>query len=248
MSEQDASEGPTDVESGESKEAGASTAADVDATVDGQNGAADEDASTENGQDATADATSVEAQAAEAGEELVERVDSADPETIAREIAALRVENEGLEAEIAAREDEIEEVESKLTRSRADFQNYKKRTEARREEARKRATADLLDRLLEVRDNLERALDQDEDVDIRGGVESTLQLFDDVLAAEDVTAIDPESGAEVDPHRHEVLVQVASEQPEGTIDDVHRVGYEMDDVVVREARVTVSDGSGADSE
>lgn len=178
-------------------------------------------------------------------EELVERVDDADPESIARELAALRVEVDGLEARLAEKDEAIEDLESKLARSRADFQNYKKRAEKRREEERERAKADLVDQLLEVHDNLQRALDQDEDADIRGGVESTLQQFDDVLAAEDVTAIDPEPGTEVDPHRHEVLVRVESDRPEGAIDDVHRIGYEMGESIVREAQVTVSDGSSA---
>jgi len=186
---------------------------------------------------------------AEAGdavdEQLVERIEDADPTTIAREIAALRVEIDGLEAKLTEKEETIDDLESKLARARADFQNYKKRSEKRRAQEAERAKADLVDRLLGVHDNLQRALDQDEDVDIRGGIESTLQQFDDVLAAEDVSPIDPAAGEAVDPHRHEVLVRVDSDQPEGRIDDVHRVGYEMGDTIVREAQVTVSDGSGA---
>jgi molecular chaperone GrpE len=174
-------------------------------------------------------------------EELVEHVAEADPEEIAMEIAGLETEIDGLEGELETKDEEIDELTSKLKRKQADFQNYKKRMEERREEASQRATQELLTRLLEVRDNLTRALDQDEDTDIRGGVESTLRLFDDILDEEEVTVIEPEPGADVDPHRHEVLVQVESEEPAGAVADVHRPGYEMGETVLREAQVTVSE-------
>jgi molecular chaperone GrpE len=168
--------------------------------------------------------------------ELVERVEAADAESLAREI-------EALESQLDARDEEIDELESRLARKQADFQNYKKRQEERTEEIRERATEDLIERLLGVRDNLERALDQDEDADIRSGIESTLAQFDEELERENVAVIEPVPGEETDPTRHEVLMQVDSDQPEGTVDAVHRPGYEMAGTVLRPAQVTVSDGS-----
>ncbi|ELZ25063.1 heat shock protein GrpE [Halosimplex carlsbadense 2-9-1] len=177
-------------------------------------------------------------------EQLVDRVAESDPESVARELAALRTRVDGLEDQLDDREGEIEELTEKLKRKQAEFQNFKKRMEKRREEEEQRATEDLVTRLLDVRDNLQRALEQDEDADIRGGVESTLRSFDDVLDAENVDVVEPEPGEDVDPHRHEVLVRVDSDQPEGAIAEVHRPGYEMADKVIREAQVTVSDGAG----
>lgn len=175
-------------------------------------------------------------------ESLVERVEESDPRDLAHELASLRTRIDGLEGELDAKESENEDLTEKLKRKQADFQNYKKRMEKRREDEQRRATEDLVTRLLDVRDNLKRALDQDEDTDIRGGVESTLRQFDDELEAENVEVIEPEPGEDVDPHRHEVLVRVDSEQPEGTIAEGHRPGYLMADSVLREAQVTVSDG------
>lgn len=177
-------------------------------------------------------------------EELVARVEDAEPEALAREIAALRERAETAESEAETAREEAEELESKLKRKQADFQNFKKRMERKQEQEAARATEDLVTRLLDVRDNLARALSQDEDVDIRDGIESTLGLFDRVLDEENVEIIEPEPGQDVDPQRHEVLVKVASDQPEGTIDEVHRAGYEMAEKVIRTAQVTVSDGSG----
>jgi molecular chaperone GrpE len=178
-------------------------------------------------------------------EELRERVAEADPEALAREIAALRERAAEAEERAAEAEERVEELETKLKRKQADFQNFKKRQQRKLEDQQRRATEDLVERLLDVRDNLDRALDQDEDADIRPGVRKTLDQFDRVLDAEDVQAIDPEPGEAVDPERHEVLMRVASEHPEGSVDDVHRPGYEMADRVLRPAQVTVAEEGNA---
>jgi molecular chaperone GrpE len=178
----------------------------------------------------------------EPDEALVEHVEEQDPEDLASEVAGLRDAVSELEAQLEDREAQVEDLESRLARKQADFQNYKQRQEQKMEDVRARATEDLVTRLLDVRDNLARALDQDEDADIRGGVESTLQQFDVELDRENVAVIEPEPGEETDPTRHEVLMRVDSDQPEGTIADLHRPGYEMGGKVLRAAQVTVSDG------
>ena len=148
-----------------------------------------------------------------------------------------------LEAELADTEERADDLESKLKRKQADFQNYKKRAKKRQEEIKERATEDFLTRLVPVRDDLVRALDQDEGVDIRDGVESSLASFDQVLEEEGVTPIQPDAGDEVDPTRHQVMMRVESDRPEGTVVDVYRPGYEMAGTVIQEAQVTVSDGN-----
>jgi molecular chaperone GrpE len=178
--------------------------------------------------------------------DLVERVTEADPEAVARDLYALREEVDDLRERLDEREERVEELESSLKRTKADFQNYKKRQERRREQERRRATEDLVERLLDVRDNLARALDVEGDV--REGVDSTLRQFDRVLDEEDVEAIDPAPGDEVDPQRHEVLMRVDADHPEGAIADVHRPGYEMGERVLRPAQVTVSEGTGGDGD
>jgi len=147
-----------------------------------------------------------------------------------------------LEADLSDAEDRAADLESKLKRTQADFQNYKKRAKKRQEEIKERATEDFLARLVPVRDDLVRALDQEEGVDIRDGVESTLSSFDTVLEEEGVTPIEPVPGDEVDPTRHQVMMRVESDQPEGTVVDLYRPGYEMAGSIIQEAQVTVSDG------
>lgn len=174
---------------------------------------------------------------------IADRIDGENPASVAEEIVTLR-------EEVAALRTERDELESKLKRKQAEFQNYKKRQRKQRERERERATEDLVEELLEVRDNLSRALEQDGDADIREGVEATFRGLESVLEGEGVEPIEPAPGTETDPKRHEVLLRVESDEPAGTVADIHRPGYEMAGKVLRAAQVTVSDGpeggSGAD--
>jgi molecular chaperone GrpE len=158
----------------------------------------------------------------------------------------LAAEVRSLVDQLDGSEERVADLESRLRRTQADFQNYKKRAKRQREELQERAAAEFIERIVPVRDNLVRALDQDADADIRPGVRATLEEFDRVLAEEGVETIEPDAGDDVDPTRHEVMMRVDSERPEGTVVDVYRPGYEMGDRVMREAQVTVSTGDDAD--
>ncbi|EFW92600.1 GrpE protein [Haladaptatus paucihalophilus DX253] len=180
------------------------------------------------------------------------------PETTSL-VARVAVEDESLAADVEDRlvaleserrelDEEVDDLEARLRRNRADFKNYKKRAKKRQKQLEKRATEDLIERLIDVRDNLRRAVeDEHEDVEsLREGVELTLRELDRVFEDENVSQIHPESGEEVDPQRHEVMLRVESDHPEDTIADVYQPGYEMADKVLQAAQVTVSDGSGDD--
>jgi molecular chaperone GrpE len=169
-------------------------------------------------------------------EEIADRIERTDSETIAEEIVTLREEIAGLKTD-------RDDFEARLKRKQAEFQNYKKRQEKQREKEQARATEALVQELIEVRDNLKRALEQDESADIREGVEATFRQLDEVLDGEGVEPIEPDPGTPTDPKRHEVLLSVESDQPEGTVAEVHRPGYEMVEKVLRPAQVTVSEGS-----
>lgn len=173
-------------------------------------------------------------------DDLVARVAAAD-EILAAEVDELKNRVEELETDLAERIEQIDELKSRLKRERADFKNYKKRAKERESEIRERATEDLVERLLDVRDNLVRALEQEADADIRDGVEATLSTFDRILEDENVGGIEPSPGDDVDPERHEVVMRVDDgDQPDGTIEEVYRPGYTLAGTVVRPAQVAVS--------
>lgn len=231
MSDDDAVD--VEVESPDDAEADASAAA----TATGRN------ATTTNG---TAEATAETATKGTGSDEsddrsLSEAVGEHDAD-LAEAVAALEEELDETRDELLDMEEEVEELTSKLARVRADFSNYKQRAKQKQEDIRERASEALVERITPVRNDLLRALDQDENSDLRPGVESTLEKFDEVLAEEGVEPIDPDPGEEVDPARHQVMLRVDSDQPEGTVHEVYEPGYEMGNRVVSEAKVTVSAG------
>ncbi len=150
---------------------------------------------------------------------------------------------EEAEEQIDTLEDKVADLESRLKRKQADFENYKKRQQREQERIREQATEQLVERLLDVRDNLDRALEEGDDVEsLRDGLRMTAQEFDRVLDAEGVTTIAPEPGTEVNPTRHEVVFRTEADAPDGTVAELYRAGYAMNDSVLRAAQVSVSAG------
>ncbi|WP_096391736.1 nucleotide exchange factor GrpE [Halopenitus persicus] len=201
------------------------------------------DADTDASADAGADAATSAGADADDEPTLADRVadlDDEDAAEIAEAVAELEDRVADLEAETEAQAAEIADLTDRLKRKQADFQNYKQRAKRKQESIKERAAEDLIERILPVRDNLQRALEQEEGADIRPGVESTLEEFDRVLDDENVEPIEPDPGTEVDPTRHQVMLRVDSDQPAGTIAEVFQPGYELGESVIREAQVTVS--------
>jgi molecular chaperone GrpE len=165
-------------------------------------------------------------------------------DALADEVADLEARVAELEADLDEAHEEVEALTERLQTKQADFQNYKQRAKRRQEELKERATEDLVERLLDVRDNLDRALEEDSDdaEGLREGVELTRSEFDRVLESEGVSEIAPEPGADVDAQRHEVMMRVDADQPDGAVAELYRPGYEMGGRVLRTAQVTVSDG------
>ena len=215
----------------------------VDVEVESPDDAAADAASANGTAEATGEGASGESAEDDAdardGEALAAAVAEYD-EALAREVAELEAELDETREELLAAEEETEELTSKLARVKADFSNYKQRAKRKQEEIRERASEQLVERITPVRNDLLRALDQEEGSDLRPGVESTLEKFDEVLAEEGVEPIAPDPGDEVDPARHQVMLRVESDHPEGTVHEVYEPGYEMGDRVVSEAKVTVS--------
>lgn len=175
---------------------------------------------------------------------------TAHDEELGAAVADLQKRIEDLEETVEEKDEEIETLTERLQRTQADFQNYKKRAKERQSDLQAKAKGDLIERFLEVRDNLSRALeDESNDLEsLKEGVRVTRNEFDRVLDAENVVTIDPEPGDDVDPTRHEVMMRVESEEPADTVASVFRPGYEMDGSVLRAAQVTVSDGPSSEGD
>jgi len=127
-------------------------------------------------------------------------------------------------------------------RTKADFENYRKRVARDASEALARGKAELARELLPVIDNLERALgasSSDSDA-LAEGVSMVLAELRAKLAAAGVESFDP-TGERFDPQLHEALSTQPAEGTEaGTVLETLEKGYRLNGQVLRPARVVVS--------
>jgi molecular chaperone GrpE len=159
-----------------------------------------------------------------------------------------------LEAQLEQARSEADEQRGKAEayldlaqRGQADFLNYKRRTTQELEQKIRDANGGLLTQLLPVLDDLQRAL-----ANIPGdlanqawpqGVVLIGQKLESILQRQGLEQIGSE-GDRFDPHIHEAVAY--EEHPtydEGQVASVYRVGYRLNDRVLRPAQVVVARGS-----
>jgi len=145
--------------------------------------------------------------------------------------------------ELTAAQQEIAELKDKLLRNHAEMENVRKRSERQVAEAHKFGIEKFATALLDVMDNLERALSVDEgnEEGVRKGIELTLSSWHEMMKRFEVERIDA-TGQAFDPHQHEALSQMPSDEPEGTVIAQHVAGYTLHGRLIRPAKVLVSSG------
>jgi molecular chaperone GrpE len=155
--------------------------------------------------------------------------------------AADRVERDLDELSVAKRErDEYLEL---ARRTKADFENYRKRVAKENSEALARGKADLARQLLPALDNLERALASADASGQEALVKGVAMVRDELhnrLQSAGVEAFDP-TGEKFDPQLHEALSTLPSEDTEsGVVLETLEKGYRLNGQVLRAAKVVVS--------
>ncbi|AWT50069.1 nucleotide exchange factor GrpE [Psychrobacter sp. YP14] len=146
------------------------------------------------------------------------------------------------QARIAELEGEVKAAKEGQARANADAYNAQKRMEQETEKSRKFALQKFAKELLEVVDNLERAIvsvqaDDDADDAILEGVKLTHKSFLNVLNKQGVEVVDPQN-AKFDPELHEA-VGIDPEAPADTVGDVLQKGYTLNGRLLRPAMVKV---------
>ena len=151
--------------------------------------------------------------------------------------------------ELTAAKRERDEYLELAQRTRADFDNYRKRVAKETADATQRGKADLARELVPVLDNLERALGHAPATDAVGedgdslakGVGLVLDELRAILQRAGVEAYDP-AGEAFDPSWHEAISTRAEEGTDaGTVLETLERGYRLDGQVLRAARVVVSE-------
>jgi molecular chaperone GrpE len=148
--------------------------------------------------------------------------------------------------ELSARAEKADEYLELAQRTKADFENYRRRAAREAAAAQERGVAKLAKELLPAVDNLDRALaavaqnGEPEDGTLASGIKL---VHADVLAALGRMGIEPYSpeGEPFDPQRHEAVAQQPVEGAEpGTVVEVYQRGYRLGESVLRPARVVVA--------
>ena len=169
-----------------------------------------------------------------------------DPELVDDLGAEFEFRGDVVADELEAARVEAADMRDRALRAQAEFENFRKRVAREREDERKRATERLVEELLPVIDNLERAIEHttaDSDINhLIAGVAAVHTQVIGVLGKEGVSVIDP-VGEAFDPMPHQAVSQQEDlTVPEGTVVAVFQKGYEMGGRVVRPATVVVSTG------
>jgi molecular chaperone GrpE len=133
-----------------------------------------------------------------------------------------------------------------LLRKSAEFDNYRKRIDRERQAQSENAAASLVEELLPLMDDLERALNADAGADggeaYRRGVDLIQQQLGEILRKRGVRPIDA-LGADFDPHYHQaVSYEPAEGRREGEIVEEFRRGYMLGDRLLRPSMVKVAKG------
>ena len=138
---------------------------------------------------------------------------------------------------------ERDEYRDRLLRKTAEFDNYRKRIERERRAEAAAAVVELLESLLPIVDDFERALAMaadDAPEAYRAGIELIHRQLLDLLAQNRVSAIDA-LGADFDPRVHEAVVtEQTSDRRDGEVMEELRRGYRIGDRLLRPAMVKVA--------
>ncbi|ADY56723.1 Protein grpE [Syntrophobotulus glycolicus DSM 8271] len=169
-----------------------------------------------------------------------------DPESLNNEDAAERPESdfpEEFRVELEEYKSKSEEYYEMLQRMKAEFDNFRKRTQKEKEENAKYASEEVIVSLLPVLDNLERAIESSKvnrDFDtFSHGVDMILRQFVKVMEGHGLAAIEA-LGRDFDPNLHEALIQEESEHDENIILEELQKGYLLKEKVIRPSMVKVS--------
>ena len=155
--------------------------------------------------------------------------------------------SEGAAGEKTPEQDEkdvkIEELQNRILRLQADFDNFRRRNTSEREQLATFVTADVVGKFLKVLDNFERAEDaarkSDDAAGIYSGIEMIRRQFEQTfkdLGVEEIKA----QGEKFDPEMHEAGMRGENtDMDDDTVEMVLEKGYKLRDKVIRHSKVKV---------
>ena len=148
---------------------------------------------------------------------------------------------------LAEVEKELEEVRQHVLYAQAETQNVRRRLEQEKAAATQYAATAFARDMLSVKDNLERALstipgelrDDEKMKGLVAGLEATGRELDAAFQRHGISRIEA-MGQQLDPHLHQAMLEVPSNEPPGTIVQEMQAGYTIKDRLLRPALVGVA--------
>jgi molecular chaperone GrpE len=150
-----------------------------------------------------------------------------------------------LKTELQAAQLVAVEARDDMLRMQADMDNLRKRLVREHEKSRRRTLERFMNDLLPVRDSLERGLEAANEPtasveSLKEGKQLIMKMLSKAMADHGLQIIDP-TGEVFDPEKHEAMTMMVSDQhDENTIIDVIEKGYQLNDRLIRPAKVVVS--------
>lgn len=146
-------------------------------------------------------------------------------------------------AEVDERDEKITELQNRLLRLQADFDNFRRRSAGEKEQLSTFVTAGVVSKFLKVLDNFERAeasMEKSSDLEtLLTGMKQIRRQFDDVFKELGVVEIEAQN-QKFDPAYHEAVMRGQNPELEDeTVDMVFEKGYKLQDKVIRHSKVRV---------
>jgi len=165
-------------------------------------------------------------------------ISEAPPEEAANPVeepAAVAAERDQLQAEVA-------DLQDRLLRRQAEFENYRRRIERDRSDFLQYAGMEVVREILPVLDDFERALKiESSDESYRKGIELIYQRLLETLKKIGLEPIESTIGSEFDPNLHQAVVRTeTADAPDNTIIEEFSRGYNFKGKLLRPAMVTVA--------
>ena len=138
-------------------------------------------------------------------------------------------------------QEKVDELNDKLLRTMAEYDNFRRRSQREKEAIYPQATASVVALIVPVVDTVERALASPcSDAEFKKGVEMILHNFQQILGQLGVAEFG-EAGDVFSPELHNAVMHVEDDQAEaGTIVEVFQKGYKLGDRIIRHAMVKVA--------
>lgn len=140
---------------------------------------------------------------------------------------------------------ERDDIESRLLRVSADYQNFARRAQQNVESAVQQKLVDMARSLVTVLDHFDRALEGEDKDQAQGVLQGVFMVHSELLATLNrfgIERIDVEPGTEFDPNRHEALMRQPSDDFESNCVTMQmQPGYMLGEKVIRPAQVGVAE-------